>query len=182
MRWTGLKVNDVPKIHIKSQNLTNESHCIVSTDDGTGTELLIKMQLGVTFSYFPTQEFTQEEIDNCEYIKTVYLTPDAAEWDTYDEDYSERDDASFNFRGDLIDFQPKQRRLLDYSDIYELQVSQEIYEYTISSIVANNDTWVFTLIEENNPCSNPQQDDMDFIRDDDYMQSEIANLTAYFNE
>ena len=29
MREAGLKVNDVPKIHIERQNLTNESHCLV---------------------------------------------------------------------------------------------------------------------------------------------------------
>ena len=112
----------------------------------------------------------------------MYLTPDAAEWDPYDEDYSEREASFFYFRGDLIDRQPKQRKVLDDSDIYELQVSQERYKYTISSIVANNNTCVFLSNEENNPCSNPQHDDMDFIRDDDYMQAGIADLTACFNE
>ena len=83
-----LKANYFPKIQIKRQNLTNESHCIVSTDDGTGTELCILMQLDGIYSYFPTRNLTQEEIYNCEYIKTVYLTPAEAEWDPYDEDYS----------------------------------------------------------------------------------------------
>ena len=87
-----LKVNDVTKIQIERQNLTNESHCIVSTADINGTGLRIPMQLDRIFSYFPTRKLTQEEIDKCEYIKTVYLTPDAAEWDPYDEDYSESED------------------------------------------------------------------------------------------
>ena len=43
MREAVLKVNDVPKIHIERQNLTNESHCIVSTADGNGTNLRIPM-------------------------------------------------------------------------------------------------------------------------------------------
>ena len=90
------------------------------------------------------QNLTQEEIDNCEYIKTVYLIPDAAEWNPYDEDYSEREDVYFDFRGDLIDRQTKQQKLLDDGDIYELQVSQERYKSAISSIVAKNDTCVFT--------------------------------------
>ena len=144
MREAGLKVNDVPKIHIERQNLTNEIHCIVSTADGNGTELRIPMQLDGIFSYFPTQKLTQEEINNCEYIKTVYLTPDAAEWDPYDEDYSEREDAFFDFRGYLIDRQPKQRFFFGDSDIYELHMSQERYESKIISIVANNETCVFT--------------------------------------
>ena len=137
-------MNDIPKIHIKRQNLTNESHCIVSTTDGNGTELWMPMQLDVVFQCFPMRNSTQEEIDNCEYTKTVYLTPDATEWDPYDKDYSEKEDTFFYFRGDLIDRQPKQRKLLDDSDIYELQVSQERYESAISSIVSKNDTCVFT--------------------------------------
>ena len=82
----------------------------------------------------------------------------------------------------MIDCQPKQRKLLDDSDIYELRVSQERYESAISSIVANNDTCVFTSNEEKIYCYNPQHDDMDFIRDDDYMQAGISDLMTCFNE
>ena len=88
MREAGLKLNGIPNIHTKRQNLINESRFIVSTADGNGTELRIPMNLDGIFSYFSTQNLTQEEIDNCDYIKTVYLTPDAAEWDPYDEEYS----------------------------------------------------------------------------------------------
>ena len=49
MREAGLKVNDVPKIHIERQNLTNGSNYIVSTADGNGTEILIPMQLDGIF-------------------------------------------------------------------------------------------------------------------------------------
>ena len=66
MRESVLKVNDFPKIHIERQNLTNKSHCIVSTTNGTVSELRISMQQDVIFSYFPAQNITQEEIDNCE--------------------------------------------------------------------------------------------------------------------
>ena len=50
------------------------------------------------------------------------------------------------------------------------------------SMFAKNGTCVFTSNEKNNTCSNTQHDDMDFIRDDDYMQYGIANFTACFNE
>ena len=66
MREAGLKVNDVPKIYIECQNLTNERHCIVSTADSNGTELRIPMQLDGILSYFLTQNLTQEEINKCE--------------------------------------------------------------------------------------------------------------------
>ena len=127
MREAGLKVNDIKKIHIEHKNLTNESHCIVSTADGNGTDIRIPMQLDGIFSYFPTRNITQEEIENCEYINTVHLKPDAAKWDPYDEEYLEREDAFFDFRVDLIDRQPKQQNFIDDIDIYELQVSKERY-------------------------------------------------------
>ena len=98
------------------------------------------MQPDEIFSYFLTQNITHKKIDNCEYIKTVYLTPDADEWDPYDEEYSEREGTFFDFRGYLIDRQPKKRKLLNVSDIYEIQVSQERYESVIKSIVAKNNT------------------------------------------
>ena len=82
----------------------------------------------------------------------------------------------------MIDRQPRQQKLLDDSDIYEIQVSQERYKSAISSIVAKNETCVFTSNEENKNCSNIQHDDMEFIIDDDYMQAGIDDLTACFNE
>ena len=42
-REAELKFNYVPKGLIKHHNLTNEIHCIVSTADGTGTELIISV-------------------------------------------------------------------------------------------------------------------------------------------
>ena len=80
------------------------------------------MQLDGIFSYFTTRNITQEEIKNREYINTVYLTPDAAEWDPYDEGYPERENVFFDFRGDLIDLQPKQRKVLNDSDIWASSV------------------------------------------------------------
>ena len=65
MRGAGLKMNDVTKIHTERQNLTNKIHCILSTADGNGTEIWVTMQLDGIFSYFPTRNITQEEIDNC---------------------------------------------------------------------------------------------------------------------
>ena len=61
-------------------------------------------------------------------------------------------------------------------------MSQQRYESTISSIVSKNETCIFTSNEYNNTCSNPQHGDMDFIRDDDYMQAGISDLTTCFNE
>ena len=67
------------------------------------------------------------ELKNCEYIETVYLSPDAAQWDPYDEEYSDAENMFLDFRGDLVHRQPKRWKILDDSDIFELQVSEEQY-------------------------------------------------------
>ena len=55
--------------------MTNETHCIVSRVDGddNGTNLNIRMKLDGIFSYFPTRKLTMDELEECEYIETVYL-------------------------------------------------------------------------------------------------------------
>ena len=80
LREAGLIVNDVPKIHTRQEDFTNETHCIVSKDDSdnNGTNLRIRMKLDGIFSYFPTHKLTMNELKNCEYTETVHLSPDSA--------------------------------------------------------------------------------------------------------
>ena len=97
-------MNDVPKIHTRQDDLTNETHCIVSKDDGgnNGTNLRIQMKLDGIFSYFPTRKITMKKLENCEYIETVYLSPEATQWDPYDEEYADAEDRFLYSRGDLV--------------------------------------------------------------------------------
>ena len=90
--------------------------------DNNGTNLRIHMKLDGILSYFPTRK---NELENCEYIETVHLSLDAAQWDPYNEEYSKAEDRFLNFRGYLVHRQPKRRNILDDSDIFELQVSEE---------------------------------------------------------
>ena len=182
MEEAGLVVNTRPKIHTKRADLSNESHCIVSTEEENGWNLRIPMKLDGIFSYFPTRALTQEEIDNVEHMKSIFLTPDQSSWDPYDEEFAEAEDAFFDFRGELINRPPpKRRKILDDAGIFELKVSEEQYEAAISTIVAENDVYV-TDSENEEDNSNPQGGDLDFLRDDDYMQAGIADLSACFDE
>ena len=87
LKESGLILNDVPKIHTMQEDLTNETHCIVSKEnsDKNGTNMRIRIKLDGIFSYFPTRKLTRKELKNCEYIETVHLSPDEAQWDTYNE-------------------------------------------------------------------------------------------------
>ena len=60
------------------------------------------MKLDVIFSYFPTPALTHKGIVNYEDIHTMQLTPDAAQWDPYNEGFAEAEDRFLDFRGDLI--------------------------------------------------------------------------------
>ena len=115
MREVGLIVNDIPRIHTRQEDFTNQTHCIVSRVDGdyNGTNLNIRMKLDGIFSYFPIRKLTMDELEECEYTETVYLSPDTAQWNPYDEEYAESEDKFLNFRGDLIHRQSKSRKILN---------------------------------------------------------------------
>ena len=64
MREAGLIVNDVPRVHIWQEDLTNQTNCIVSMVEGddNGTNLNISIKLDGIFSYFPTRKLTMDEL------------------------------------------------------------------------------------------------------------------------
>ena len=95
MREAGLIVNDIPRIHTRQEDLTNQTHCIVPMVDGdeNSTNFNIHMKLDGIFSYFPTRKLTMDELEECEYMETVYLIPDADQWNPYDEEYAESEDS-----------------------------------------------------------------------------------------
>ena len=170
LREAGLIVNDVPKIDTRQEDLTNETHCILSKDDGdnNGTNLCIHMKLDGIFSYFTTRNLTMNELENCEYVETVYLSPDAAQWDTYNEEYADTEDRFLDFRGYLVHRQPKLWKILDDLDVFELQVSEEQYKTAIISIVGTKNTCVFKSNDDVDPHS-VVNNYFYFITDDDYM-------------
>ena len=93
-------MNDTQQIQAKNQ-LTTEPCCIVpSLDDDT--ELHIPMKLDGVFSYFQTCALTHEEIENCEDMQAMNLTPDAVQWNPYDEDFAVTEGRYLDFRGDLV--------------------------------------------------------------------------------
>ena len=70
---------------------------------------------------------------------------------------------------------------MDDSEIFELQASEEQYETAIISIIVTNNRCVIKLNDDVDTHS-VLNDYFDFIRDDDYMQATVADLTGYFDE
>ena len=73
-------MNDVPRIHTKPEELTNDTHCIVANKVDNGIDLKIPLKLDGIFSYFETRRLSDEEINDCDRIETLQLCPDASEW------------------------------------------------------------------------------------------------------
>ena len=80
LRELGLIVNDMPKNRTRKEDLTNETFWIASKDygDNNGTDLCTRIEFDGIFSYFPTRKLTMNELDNCDYIETLHLSPDVA--------------------------------------------------------------------------------------------------------
>ena len=92
-------VNDVLKIHTKSSELNENTHCVVATEDTNEINLRIPMKLDGIFSYFPTRKLTVDEIEHCEYIETLQLCPEGDDWDPYDEAFAEREAQFTDYKG-----------------------------------------------------------------------------------
>ena len=74
---------------------------------------------------------------------------------------------------------------MDESEVFELQVSEEQYEAAISSIVGANDTGAFKydeVVDTPSVINDYLESKADFLRDDDYMQAAVADLTGCFDE
>ena len=82
LREAGFTVREVPKIHCNEP--TVEDHLIY---DGV-TKLRILLKLYVIFSYFPTRALKLEEMQRCDEMKHVFLSPDAETWDPYSDTYA----------------------------------------------------------------------------------------------
>ena len=126
------------------------------------------MKLDGIFSYFPSHKLSLKELEECDNMEIVYLTPDAAQWDPYDEEYSDAEEKFLDFRGDLKNRPPKHQKVFDDADVFELQVSEEQYEAAISSIVGKNETTFFNLDGDVDP-SLVINDNFGFVRNDDHM-------------
>ena len=72
MREAGLTVNDVPRIHCGT-NVTKDSHCIVASGE---VHLRIPLRLRGVFSFFPSRALEPSEIENCDEMECVCLTPE----------------------------------------------------------------------------------------------------------
>ena len=81
LREAGLIVNEIPKIHVKSPEISDHSILIPDKD------LRITLSLMGVFSYFPTSKPTDQELEETEDI--IPCTP--VTWDPHNDAYSKNE-------------------------------------------------------------------------------------------
>ena len=104
-REAGLIVNDVPRIHCGG-DLTQESHCIISKGE---VDLRIPLRLKGVFSYFETRKLTPTEIEECDQMQALCLTPDSKAWEPNDEVWAEEEEKYLDGVGNLRELSPTKR-------------------------------------------------------------------------
>ena len=178
MREAGLVVNDVPKIHC-GDNVTRESHSIISKD----LDLRIPLMLRGIFSYFPTRALSAKEIDECEDLPVVCLTPNSRSWDPHCDSYATNEDTFLDFRGELVyPPPPKRRRLLeedeneDEVEISSFDISAERFDAAIDSVIAANNITFISDDEGDDPS-----DDTFNMDHADPIRANVCDLSAIFD-
>ena len=161
-------VNDVPRIHC-GVDVTRESHSIIDRESG----LRISLRLRGIFSCFETRKLTPDEVDDCNNMDVLELTPDSPAWDPQDEVYSNNEDTFMDDRGELIyPCQSKKRKLIHDDDIREAEVFE---------IEATGDDWeaaVDAVLAVNDDIFGHGLDDDAFDFEADPIRAHVADLTG----
>ena len=87
----GLKVNDVPKIHVDSPKVSH--HAIEFSEQEDGAGLRIPLQLWGVFSFFHTRAPTHKEAAE---LELLLLTPDSDHWNPHSEHFAKNEESASN--------------------------------------------------------------------------------------
>ena len=122
MREAGLVVNDVPRIHC-GEDVTRESHSIIDEESG----FRIPLRLRGIFSCFDTRKVTPDEIDNCNSMDAIYLSPDSPTWEPHSEVYSTNEDTFLDDQGEMVyPRQYKKRKLVHDEDVKDAESTRSL--------------------------------------------------------
>ena len=77
--------------------MTCEIHSIIMPQ----VYLRIPLQLSGVFSYFESRSLTDREIEECDSMDMVLLSPDSNIWDPHCDSYAYQEENFLDYRGDL---------------------------------------------------------------------------------
>ena len=81
------------------------------------------LRLKGVFLYFPSRKLTSSEIQQCDELPSICLTPDSKVWDPNDNVWVKEEDNYLDDRGMLLDGPPprKRRKLIHESDFAQAE-------------------------------------------------------------
>ena len=85
------------------------------------TKLQIPLKLNDILSYLPTRALTLEEMQRCDEMKHVFLSPDAETWDTYSETYDLNEEQLVDSGGDTVYTPPRDREVSEPMEFEEFR-------------------------------------------------------------
>ena len=118
-------MSNIPKINCDKPTIEDQSIYYEKT-------LQIPLQLDGIISYFPTRALTLDEMQNCDQIEHIFLSPDTETWDPYSESYSKNEDQLVDADGKMVYPTPGARTFFDPMEVKELSaiVLPFIYWYS----------------------------------------------------
>ena len=137
MREAGLQVDERARIH--TDDVTKDSHAIFDPD----ANVHIPLQLNGTFSYFPSRGLTNDEIDDCESMTRIFVSPDCPTWNPYNPVWAEQEASYLDKDGDVIlRDPPKKSTLFTENDAYisamEIDpVSEDTFEAAVDATISS---------------------------------------------
>ena len=175
-REVGLVVNDVPRIHC-GEGLDNESHCIISKGE---VPLRIPLRLKGVFSYFETRKLTSMEVEECDHMQSVCLTPDSKIWEPNDEIWAEEEAKYIDDADNLVERPPsKKRKLVHDSDFDQAEDTHDWIETNVSGVQWDNA--IDTILDANELETIPMGPDLlwsDNADQDDPIRAHVCDLTG----
>ena len=111
----GLTVSEVPKIYFDEP--TVEDHSIYDNV----TKLQIPLKLDGIFLYLPTQALTLEEMNSCDEMKHVFLSPDAETVDLYSETYALNEEQLVDAGGGIVYPLPRASEVFEPMEVGEIR-------------------------------------------------------------
>ena len=138
IREAGLFLDETPKIHAIVPNVMN--HSIIDHESG----MHIHLDLDGIFSYFPTRQLTQDEMEYWERYPIVYLTPDSHQWDPNIDGYAEQEAAMIDADGCIINRTPINRMVMDdmsvnISALYVEPPTWDQFKSVIGAVMADDE-------------------------------------------
>ena len=105
-RMNDVEINETPKFLVKHP--TDSSHAIVVDEPDGIAPLIVPLSINGVTSFFTCRKPTRSEYDD-DGVPRINFTAEAPDWDPSDCEYAQREEATMDFRGTVVDGETTER-------------------------------------------------------------------------